>query len=228
MIKIEKILFPTDFSEHSKYAFSYALSFAKEYGAKLYLLHVIEDAQYLANAYMFDVPIMPSFTDVEQSRLKELQEFIDREVTDPAIKTEKFIRHGQPFIEIIQMAREENVDLIVTAVLGNHVVGHRGHDDDKRTGEPVEIRLGEELLAHLYFFGYLHLLLFIQLDLVDKLVQISLFQPLRQPDHVETSQVDENASNLLVDPPEHGIRNIVSVVAELEHGDLFSFRHDLS
>jgi len=69
MIKIEKILFPTDFSEHSKHAFSYALSFAKEYGAALHMLHVVEDIQYLANAYMFDVPMMPSFADMEQNRL---------------------------------------------------------------------------------------------------------------------------------------------------------------
>lgn len=124
MIKIEKILFPTDFSEHSKNAFCYALSFAKEYGARLYMLHVIEDIQYLANAYMFDVPIMPSFADMEQNRLKEMQEFIDREVTDPEIKIEKVIKRGRPFIEIIQMAREENIDLIVTATHGRGGLEH--------------------------------------------------------------------------------------------------------
>lgn len=124
MIKIEKILFPTDFSEHSKNAFRYAFSFAKEYGAKLYMLHVIEDIQYLANAYMFDVPVMPSFADMEQNRMKELQEFIDREVTDPEVKIEKVIRRGRPFIEIIQMARDENVDLIVTATHGRGGLEH--------------------------------------------------------------------------------------------------------
>ncbi|MBI5119079.1 universal stress protein [Candidatus Poribacteria bacterium] len=124
MIKIEKILFPTDFSEHSNHAFGYALSFAKEYGAKLYLLHVIEDVQYLANAYMFDVPIMPSFADMEQNRLKEMQEFIEREVTDSSIQIEKSIRRGRPFLEIIQMAREENVDLIVIATHGRGGLEH--------------------------------------------------------------------------------------------------------
>ncbi len=124
MIKIEKILFPTDFSEHSKHAFSYALSFAKEYGARLYMLHVVEDVQYLANAYMFDVPIMPSFADMEQSRLKEMQEFIDREAADSSISIEKMIKHGRPFIEIIQTARDENVDLIVIATHGRSGLEH--------------------------------------------------------------------------------------------------------
>lgn len=124
MIKIEKILFPTDFSEHSKHAFTYALSFAKEYGARLYMLHVIEDVQYLANAYMFDVPMMPSFADMEQNRQKEMEEFIEREVTDPSISVEKVIKHGRPFVEIIQVAREENVDLIVIATHGRGGLEH--------------------------------------------------------------------------------------------------------
>ncbi|RJP68526.1 MAG: universal stress protein [Candidatus Abyssobacteria bacterium SURF_17] len=124
MINIERILFPTDFSEHSKHAFHYALSFAKEYNAKLYMLHVIEDIQYLANAYMFDVPIMPSFADMEQNRLKEMQEFIDREVTDATLKIEKVVRRGRPFIEIIQMARDEKIDLIVIATHGRGGLEH--------------------------------------------------------------------------------------------------------
>ena len=124
MIKIEKILFPTDFSEHSKHAFSYAMSFAKEYGARLYMLHIVEDVQYLANAYMFDVPIMPSFADMEQSRLKEMQEFIDREAADSSISIETMIKHGRPFIEIIQTARDENIDLIVIATHGRSGLEH--------------------------------------------------------------------------------------------------------
>lgn len=124
MINIERILFPTDFSEHSKHAFRYALSFAKEYNAKLYMLHVIEDIQYLANAYMFDVPIMPSFADMEQNRLKEMQEFIDREVTDTKIEIEKVVKRGRPFIEIIQMARDEKIDLIVIATHGRGGLEH--------------------------------------------------------------------------------------------------------
>jgi nucleotide-binding universal stress UspA family protein len=124
MIKIEKILFPTDFSEHSEHAFSYALSFAKEYGARIVMLHVVEDVQYLANAYMFDVPMMPSFADMEQSRLKEMSEFIEREVDDPSIVIEKSVRHGRPFLEIIQAARDEEVDLIVTATHGRGGIEH--------------------------------------------------------------------------------------------------------
>jgi nucleotide-binding universal stress UspA family protein len=73
---------------------------------------------------MFDVPMMPSFADMEQTRLKEMQEFIDQEVSDPNVKIEKIIRHGRPFIEILAVAREENVDLIVTATHGRGGLEH--------------------------------------------------------------------------------------------------------
>ncbi len=124
MIKIENILFPTDFSEHSKHAFTYALSFAREYGARIVMVHVVEDVQYLANAYMFDVPMMPSFADMEQNRLKEMEEFIEHEVADPSVEIEKSIRHGRPFLEIIQAARDENADLIVIATHGRGGLEH--------------------------------------------------------------------------------------------------------
>src|SRR5215475_10745024 len=42
MLKIERILCPVDFSEFSDRACEYAQSFARQYGAKLFVLHVAE------------------------------------------------------------------------------------------------------------------------------------------------------------------------------------------
>jgi nucleotide-binding universal stress UspA family protein len=42
-----KILVPTDFSEHSDRAFRQALDIAKDYNAKVFLLHVIHEALHL-------------------------------------------------------------------------------------------------------------------------------------------------------------------------------------
>ena len=50
MIQISKILLPTDFSECSRRALKYALSFARRYKTKLILLHVIEADEYIAYA----------------------------------------------------------------------------------------------------------------------------------------------------------------------------------
>lgn len=41
MLKIRKVLFPTDFSECSNHAFPYALQLAERYGAELHMLHAL-------------------------------------------------------------------------------------------------------------------------------------------------------------------------------------------
>ena len=51
MLRIRRILFPTDFSEHANHAWSYGLTFAKEFGAEVYLLHIITPPPRLTEAY---------------------------------------------------------------------------------------------------------------------------------------------------------------------------------
>ena len=51
MIKMKTILHPTDFSVSSNYALGYAIAFAKEFEAKLCILHVVEE---VSTAFYFD------------------------------------------------------------------------------------------------------------------------------------------------------------------------------
>src|SRR5256885_9939223 len=48
-LKINKILLPTDFSAPSQKALRYAKSFARRFGARLVLLHVVESVSYTAD-----------------------------------------------------------------------------------------------------------------------------------------------------------------------------------
>ena len=41
MLAVHTILHPTDFSEHSKYAFWLACALARDYGARLVIVHVV-------------------------------------------------------------------------------------------------------------------------------------------------------------------------------------------
>ena len=43
MLQIKKILLPTDFSDHSLAAIRYAKSLAEQYGAKVYVMNVLDD-----------------------------------------------------------------------------------------------------------------------------------------------------------------------------------------
>ena len=104
MIRIKTILHPTDFSEPSKYALTYALSFAEEYNAKLCVLHVIEE---VSSALYFDMlqapPLAQLMADIEKQAQRAMEELIPA-VTREKYRAETLIRKGVPFLE----AREKN------------------------------------------------------------------------------------------------------------------------
>ena len=121
-MKIERILFATDFSEGSDHALPYAVDMAKQYGAKLYFVHVIYDVAKTAGWYVPHVSIDEIYRDMEQSARTELEKiFIDemRGFNNIEYKVLK----GVPYEEISKLAGEQKVDLIV---LGTH--GRRGID----------------------------------------------------------------------------------------------------
>lgn len=121
-MKIERILFATDFSEGSDHALPYAVDMARQYGAKLYLVHVIFDVAKTAGWYVPHVSIDEIYRDMEKGARAELSKvFIDE------MRGFKDIEHhvlkGIPYEEINKFAAEQKIDLIV---LGTH--GRKGID----------------------------------------------------------------------------------------------------
>ena len=118
MIEMKQILMPTDFSPFAAHALKYAASFAQEYGAKLYVLHVIEDLAHVSYFEVFQVPMPATFMqDVEAKARAEM----DKLMADPmleGIEKESIIRRGVPFVEILTAAGELKVDLITIATHG--------------------------------------------------------------------------------------------------------------
>jgi nucleotide-binding universal stress UspA family protein len=112
MIKLERILVPTDFSDCAKQAVTYASELAKRFGAELYLLHVVQPPV----AYPYAVPLFDEAAHPEASAAKELEAL---EVADgeQIYRVERSIRTGTPFVEIVRHAKESEVDLIV---IGTH------------------------------------------------------------------------------------------------------------
>ena len=66
MIKIERILFPTDFSANAKHALKYALDFATERKAKLYVLHVIPKLNIPIGTGGMTYPVSKIYEDMER------------------------------------------------------------------------------------------------------------------------------------------------------------------
>jgi len=128
MIALKKILFPTDFSEPSDYALNYALSLAMEYGATLVLLHVIEEFHYSTYYEDLNAPSERIYAEVlkeAEERMGQVVSAEEREKLKAASgEVEQVIRKGEPFSEVIQAAREEEIDLIVMGTHGKTGLSH--------------------------------------------------------------------------------------------------------
>lgn len=124
MGEIGKILFATDFSDNSKFALNYALSFARRYEATLYLLHVIQQPSYPLGMYAeisFDA--MDKFNkNISEAVDKEMQNL--RENLKDFANYECLVVHGTPFLEILRTAKEKSADLIVVGTHGRTGLDH--------------------------------------------------------------------------------------------------------
>ena len=119
-IKIGRILCAVDFSEYSAYALRYAVAFARDFDARLELVHVLE-LPFMPTYAMAGLPELSLPTDrLEEEVRKHMDELVEEVRTDHE-RVSGTVRIGSAFLEIIQYARELEADLIV---IGTH--GHSG------------------------------------------------------------------------------------------------------
>jgi len=115
-ITIKKILLPTDFSPASKKAFHYALRFAEEPGSKIILLHVLEPETPLTLAGQ---PEAAAFYEEELAGVeKDLRALAHSAEAAGIAGTRSIVRTGVATHEIVEAAKELDVDLIVIATHG--------------------------------------------------------------------------------------------------------------
>ena len=111
----KKVLFATDFDEVGVLAAHKAKKIADENGADLILVHVVEPIP----AYAY--PGFAGFAEVELSirgqAEKELNELGEKLGVD---KKHRFIEFGSTKNEILRVAEERKIDLIVTGSHGKH------------------------------------------------------------------------------------------------------------
>jgi nucleotide-binding universal stress UspA family protein len=119
MEKFDKILFALDFSENSKHAFDYALSMAKNFNARLILMHVIQEPVDLSGFYVPHI----SFENLEKEIKDGAEKFCSEMITDYS-DYETAVVAGIPYQEILRKAGEENVSLIVMGTQGRKGIDH--------------------------------------------------------------------------------------------------------
>jgi nucleotide-binding universal stress UspA family protein len=119
VIKLKKVLVPTDFSDSARHAFSYGLSFAREYKAELVLLHVVENLTVGYASDLFPVPMAEVFQEISGYARTELAKLAE-EAKQKGVGVSDVVAQGKPSAEIIRYAAENDVDMIV---LGTHGKG---------------------------------------------------------------------------------------------------------
>lgn len=114
----QHILVAADFSEHAERAVERAQDLAQRYGAELGIIHVVEYLPVMDSSFGPIAPFDVELTDqMVESAKKRLADLAGR-AGIPADR--QWVEMGSPKAEIIRIAKEQNVDLIVLGSHGRH------------------------------------------------------------------------------------------------------------
>ena len=118
----KQILFPTDFSEHSRAAIPHLLHWQKLEGAQVHLVHVLESGAMLSDFTWVDY----APRDLQEQRIARAHQDLVawRDELGLPASTPIEVLQGAPFEEITLYAREHDVDLIVMATHGRTGLSH--------------------------------------------------------------------------------------------------------
>jgi nucleotide-binding universal stress UspA family protein len=123
MKPIDKILFACDFSENSNQALDHALMFARQFNARLVILHVINEPVDLRGFYVPHISFDRLEKEIEEGAQQMMQKFA-KDALSGFENYETCIITGIPYEEIIRKAAEEQVGMIVLGTHGRTGVDH--------------------------------------------------------------------------------------------------------
>jgi nucleotide-binding universal stress UspA family protein len=130
--QIKKILYPTDLSKNSVFAFRYAMNMAEKYDAEIVILHAIEPIPPMVKHYVkgfvdeinWEEKVKYEREMAIERIKKRLEEFCKRETQDApqclALVPTILVRAGHPVEEILKAADDEQCSMII---LGTHGKG---------------------------------------------------------------------------------------------------------
>ncbi len=131
---LQTLLVATDFSECAAHAFQMAAALARRFGAKIILLHVVNQRlveQVAGHLRLEADALWPEFR--ERAQL-QLGEFL-KQVKPGKLEVESMVAIGVPFQEIAVVARDLLVDLMV---MGGYGRGGRGAIEEVFFGSTAE------------------------------------------------------------------------------------------
>jgi nucleotide-binding universal stress UspA family protein len=112
-IAIERILVPTDLSTESERSIEYGFVLARRFGAHLTLLHIFKgpcSVEKMRGRYDCEALVE------ERMHSKKMLKLIAEEVKKHYPDCDAEFRDGEPCEEIVNIAKEQNIDLIVISI----------------------------------------------------------------------------------------------------------------
>jgi nucleotide-binding universal stress UspA family protein len=112
---VKKILIATDGSEHTKKAVEYGIELAKNTGAELYAIYVIDTAAFAS------IPMdaaWESMYELLRQEGDEATKYVSELAESEGLSIERVTSEGHPGEEILKYADKNSIDLIVMGTLG--------------------------------------------------------------------------------------------------------------
>jgi len=134
--RIKNILYTTDLSKNSAYAFRYAINSAQKHDAQIHILHVIEttspSTERLLETVLSHDKLEKVRQETKESLIRQIEnrltEFAKRELKDDPDTLERvatiMVRIGDPAEEILKKAEETNCDIVIMGTHGKGLIEH--------------------------------------------------------------------------------------------------------
>ncbi|ETX05969.1 universal stress protein [Candidatus Entotheonella palauensis] len=114
---IQHILVPMDFSPDAEQALESAMALARQFQARITLLHAVH------LPVTTEVSLTAYFSEMQASAQRGMETY-QKQVTDAGLPVDMFVLVGVPFRKIIETAANEGADLIVMGTHGRTGVPH--------------------------------------------------------------------------------------------------------
>ena len=115
--QMRRILIPTDFSEPARQAQAYAIALAEKFGSELHLMHIVPEVviPFPDASTSWTMPATVQKDQLKNAEMRLLQQLDTQWAKDHGVV--QITKVGSPVEEIINYAKENEIDLIV---IGTH------------------------------------------------------------------------------------------------------------
>jgi nucleotide-binding universal stress UspA family protein len=118
MFKNCQVLYPTDFSPNAEYARAYAAAFAKTFGGRVHVAHVVDVGVASGGAFgLRDADLLP-LLDAMDERAKAQLESIENQLKLDGVDVVTHIQRGTPADTLVNMIEKHGCTLMVVSTHG--------------------------------------------------------------------------------------------------------------